>query len=484
MARLSGVMLVRCSPSVFFLHVVSVGLPLLLTTSAVAQGPDDQIIRMRIEGQLQSDIRLRDLPLDINVMAGRVTLEGELPSFIERNRLERICRQIEGVEGIINRITVAPRPETQRGLQQAVKRRLDADPMLGSSDIQVEADGSTIRLTGVVSSLLAMRRAQSVAEKVRGVARVQNELTRQPTEDASEVVADDQIELAIREVLGKDDRSLEQSIDVNVLDGVVTLEGDVRSYARRRFYRFLIERISGVRQVVNRLEVTVADSGAGEQRPSLEDATKDVQMALDVAELPNAQLRARMADAQIAIAGKVASLDQQQKLLRLARDFAAGYPLINAMEIANLDRSAETMRSELEELMSTDALLADASIRIDVRDQVATLSGRVERFADKLRADRLASTVPGIKSIENQLAVDWMATVSDEVLKERIEERWRRNRFTANLMDEVSVTVTDGHVSLEGRVSNSEARRQLGIVASRTDGIRSLDNLIVVEFPE
>jgi osmotically-inducible protein OsmY len=439
---------------------------------------------MRIEAQLQSDIRLRDVRLDIGVMAGRVTLEGELPSFIERNRLERICRQIEGVDGIINRITVAPRPETQRGLQRAVKRRLDADPMLGSSEIRVEADGSTIKLTGVVSSLLAMRRAQSVAEQVTGVARVQNELTRQPAENAPEAVPDDQILLAIREVLGKDDRSLERPIDVKVLDGVVTLQGDVRSYARRRFYRFLIERVPGVRQVMNQLEVVAADPEEGEQRPSLDDATRDVQMALDIAELPNARPRAKMADAQIAIVGEVASLDQQQKLLRLARDFAAGYPLVNAMEVAALDRSAEMMQSELEELIGTDALLADASIRISVHDQVATLSGRVERFADKLRAERLATTVPGIRTIENQLAVDWMATVSDEVLKERIEERWRRNRLTANLMDEVSVTVTDGRVALKGRVSDPEARRQLGIVASRTDGIRSLTNEIVVDSPQ
>jgi osmotically-inducible protein OsmY len=474
MARLFGVMLVHCS----------LGFTSLLIPSAVAQSPDDQAIRMRIEGQLSSDIRLRDLHLDIDVMAGRVTLDGELPSFIERNRLERICRQIEGVDSIINRITVAPRPETQQGLQRAVKRRLQADPLLASSEIQVEADGGTIKLTGVVSSLLSMRRAQSVAEQVRGVARVQNELTRQPAEHASKTVADDQIELAIREVLGKDDRSLEQPIDVNVLDGVVTLEGVVRGYARRRFYRYLIERIPGVRQVMNRLEVRVADPGEGEHRPSLEDATRDVQMALDVAELPNARLRAQMADAQIAIVGKVASLDQQQKLLRLARDFAAGYPLVNAMEVASLDRSAERMRSELNELIGTDALLADASIQIDVHDQVATLSGHVERFADKLRAERLASTVPGISSIENQLAVDWMATVSDEVLKERIEERWRRNRLTANFMDEVTVTVTDGRVSLKGRVSNPEARGQLGIVASRTDGIRSLQNEIVVELPK
>ncbi len=472
MARLFVVMLVHR-----FL-----GLSSLLITCAVAQTPDDQAIRMRIEGQLQTDIRLRDASLDIHVMAGRVTLEGELPSFIERNRLERICRQIEGVDRIFNRITVAPSPETQRGLRRAVERRLEADPVLNSSEIQVEADGSTVKLNGVVSSLHAIRRAQSVAQQVRGVARVQNELTRGPAEDASEVVADDQIAMAIREVLGKDDRSLKQSIDVNVVDGVVTLEGEVRSHPRRRFYRYLIERMRGVRQVDNRLEVIRAEPGEGEERPSLEDATKDVQMALDAAELPNAQLRAQMADAQIAIVGKVGSLAQQQKLLRLARDFAAGYPLVDAMEVADLDRSAETMRRELEELMKTDVLLADASIQIELEGQVARLGGRVERFADKVRAERLASTVRGIGSIENRLAVDWMATVSDESLKERIEERWRRNRLTADLMDEVRVSVTDGRVSLQGRVSNPEARRQLGIVASRTDGIRSLKNEIVVDF--
>jgi hypothetical protein len=59
--------------------------------------PMDQEVLLRIKQQLQSDIRLRDASLDIRVIAGQVTLQGELPSFLERNRLERICRRIQGV---------------------------------------------------------------------------------------------------------------------------------------------------------------------------------------------------------------------------------------------------------------------------------------------------------------------------------------------------------------------------------------------------
>ena len=441
--------------------------------------PMDQEVLLRIKQQIQSDIRLRDASLDIRVMAGQVTLQGELPSFLERNRLERICRRIQGVDKVVDRIVIAPVPETDQDLQQAVERRLASDPVSRLANIRVETDGTIVRLSGTVPSLYERRHSQLLAEQVRGVSRVRNELTLGTSGEPAEVVPDDMIIASIRKTLGEDARSLAQPIQVSVKDGVVTLEGEVDSQTRKRFYRDLIERMSGVRQVENRLEVRSADRENDARPPSINDAALDVQLALNAAQLVSGELHAHRSDERIAIAGTVDSLSQKQTIIRLAQAFASGYPVVDEMEVAVDDGSSARLESELSHVLTTDILLGDASIQVAIDQGVARLTGNVDRFADKVRAERLASTLKGIRAIDNQLNVDWTATISDGSLKQRIEERLKRNRDTADSVHTINLTVEQGRVTLTGRVPSWEIRRQLAAVVSGTDGIRSFENRLI-----
>jgi len=450
--------------------------------SAVAETPMDQEVLLRIKDQLHSDIRLRDATLDIRVTAGEVTLNGELPSFLERSRLERICRRIKGVQKVVNRITIAPVAETDQDLQRLVDQRITADPIARNSDIHIETDGTIVTLSGTVSSLYDRRHSEYVAEQVRGVTRVVNQLTLGVSSEPADVIPDELIAASIRETLGKDDRSLSQSIEFSVQKGVVTLDGAVDSSDRKRFYRYLLERIDGVRQVENHLDVRRPDDGADAMRPSLDDAALDVELALNAARIGPVELHASLAKDKIAIDGIVASLAQKQKLLRVAQAFASGFPIVDQMEVAVNADASNIVQSELARLLRTDVLLADAQIEVTINQGVATLNGNVERYADRLRAERLASTVSGIRAIDNQLDVNWTPTVADDRLQQSIERRLRSDRLTATVVDSIEVSVDHGRVKLTGRVPSWELRRQVSAVVSGTNGIRSVESELTIDL--
>lgn len=441
------------------------------------QHPMDQVVLQRIEKQLQSDIRLRDAALDIEVMAGQVTLQGQLPSFVDRNRVERICRRMDGVNKVTNRITIAPALNDEASLRRAVEVRLAAEPDLRASRIQVETDGTIITLRGGVDSLFARRWAERLAEQVRGVSRVRNELKLDQPELPPETLPDRQLQDSIKKTLEKDARSLATPIQITVREGVVTLDGEVDSPSRRRFYRHLVERIPGVQGVLNRLEVRLGE-GSGSESTSVQEAAWDIQLALEAAQPVGSQPQVKLADDTISITGAASSLLQKQQILRLAQAFAAGYPVIDAMNVIDVEQSAADFQAELLEWFRGDVMLADAPIEVNVDQQVATLTGTVERFADKLRAERLASRVAGIREINNQLVVKWMAMISDQELKTRIRQRLQRNRWTADAVDAIEVTVQDGRVTLEGKVPSPDTRREIAAVVANTDGIRSVENRI------
>ena len=193
-----------------------------------------------------------------------------------------------------------------------------------------------------------------------------------------------------------------------------------------------------------------------------------------------AQPQVKLDGDAIAITGKASSLLQKQQIVRLAQAFAAGHRVIDDMTVIDVDQPDAALQTKLIELFQGDVMLADTPIQVIVEQQAATLTGTVQRFADKLRAERLAARVIGIREIHNQLNVQWMAMVSDQELKTRIEQRLVRNRWTADSLTVIDVSVQDGRVTLQGNVSSPETRREIAAVVSSTDGIRSVENQIEV----
>jgi len=75
----------------------------------------------------------------------------------------------------------------------------------------------------------------------------------------------------------------ERRIGVSVLDGVVTLTGDVRTYAQRWKAERTVERVEGVRGVVNELEVRLASevSDTDVARAAVDALQSDVTVPSD-----------------------------------------------------------------------------------------------------------------------------------------------------------------------------------------------------------
>lgn len=113
--------------------------------------------------------------VSVKVQHGHVQLSGEVDWQYQRHAAENAVRQLSGVAGIVNAITVRPRP-----LTSDVKRKIDAalrrNAEIDARNIHVSVDGGLVSLNGHVHGWRERDAAESAAWSAPGVARVKDNL--------------------------------------------------------------------------------------------------------------------------------------------------------------------------------------------------------------------------------------------------------------------------------------------------------------------
>ncbi len=119
-----------------------------------------------------------DVPaLDVNVdtVAGHVTLFGMVPTNAARERAELEIRSIGGVKGVSNELEVVPeaRRETVQAtdgeIEERIAQRLQQRETLRDADVNVEVAAGVARLTGTVQSQADRLTALTLTRGTEGV---------------------------------------------------------------------------------------------------------------------------------------------------------------------------------------------------------------------------------------------------------------------------------------------------------------------------
>ncbi len=124
--------------------------------------------------------------------------------------------------------------------------------------------------------------------------------------------------------------------------------------------------------------------------------------------------------------------------------------------------------------------LKSDAITIQSKDGVVTLTGTVSEESHKSMAEETVESLPGVKSVNNQLSVTGSpaSANSDAWLAERVRGTLLFHRSVSYV--NTNVSVTDGKVTLRGEAS-SEAQKQLTTeYAKDVSGVKDVDNQMTV----
>jgi osmotically-inducible protein OsmY len=324
--------------------------------------------------------------VNVSTQNGIVTLQGTVDSESARQRAVALAREVDGVVDVQDQLRVdtaaatsgtADRPDTATQGEQPTGTTGDVDTTPGwiTTKIQAQyfvnpeikpwnidvttANNGVVTLEGEVEETADKTEAVRIARETEGVTRVEDRLrvrgeAERDTADTAAGIERPDVWLTAK-VQSKyflDDEVKGLEIDVDTSEGVVTLSGTVRSEAERRQAVALARNTEGVREVVDKLQLTPGEP---------DDTTA---------------------------AGKPSETEQRR---------------MNPVD--DLSRPDEWITMKIQSKYFLDTDVKGRNINVDTATGVVTLKGTVMSEAEKSHAESIAKDTEGVSRVVNQLTV-------------------------------------------------------------------------------
>lgn len=196
--------------------------------------------------RLQSESKLADDPLHVEISNGMATITGTVDTLHERDHVSEAAAEINGIKRIYNLVKIRPRHILSDAvLVSKVEEAIERDAYLQEYGLFARADNGRIRLYGTVESGFELRHAYDVVSRVPGVITIDNNLF-VPADPARYYY---RYPFSVEEIYDRSDEAIQQSIEhqlfwspfvdgdevsVEVEKSGATLTGSVDSLAEKR----------------------------------------------------------------------------------------------------------------------------------------------------------------------------------------------------------------------------------------------------------
>jgi len=190
-------------------------------------------------------------------------------------------------------------------------------------------------------------------------------------------------------------------VDVSVDGGVVTMRGDVGSYAQKRTAERVVLGVYGVRGVANDLNVRLP--GALE-RSDTDIAQAAVNTLTWNTQVPSDRVTVAVSDGWVTLRGTVDWQYQKDAAERGVRNLTGVRGITNDMTVGPRVQPGD-VQARIEAALRRNAEIDARRINVSVADGRITLSGNVHSSAERDEARRAAWAAPGVTAVEDHMAV-------------------------------------------------------------------------------
>ena len=212
----------------------------------------DLDVREGVRSALEWSPKVDASQIAVSVTGGAVSLSGNVPSYLQKWDAERIAKQIYGVTGVANDLTVdyiggdTRDPDLLQRVLQSLNWNLEVP--LGS--VKPTVTDGWVTLTGTVTWNFQRAAAESSVRGLSGVKGVTDEIALQSQP------APNDVDKRITEALSRNAQIDARRITVTTDGSTAVLDGTVSSWAERDEAETAAWSAPGVNNVENNLQVS------------------------------------------------------------------------------------------------------------------------------------------------------------------------------------------------------------------------------------
>jgi len=372
-------------------------------------------------------------------------------------------------------------PVEDSAITNAVKDEIFIQKGVDNTHLNISTMDGIVKLEGEVNNILERDRAANIAQAIKGVRGVINEIS-----VVSKEISDADILVLLRQALVRNPTTEKIDITPSVVDGKVILNGSVESWQEKRIAGYVAKGVSGVQSFENNLIVDQESF-----RPDSEIETDVSSMLEWDTRVDNEMIDVNVEDATVYLSGIVGSVAEKTHAKNLAMMSGAKDVVHHELIVERWARDTEMRKSKyiyrsdnaIKEAIN-DVLLYDPrvnrfQINVGVEDGSVTLVGVVTNMNAKDVAEQNAKNIVGVWNVNNRIEVKPPEMIEDSIAERNVEVTISSDPYLEKY--EITANVTDGKLLLTGLVDNSFEKNRAEQISSYVKGITDIDNELAID---
>lgn len=215
------------------------------------------------------------------------------------------------------------------------------------------------------------------------------------------IKSDSQLQRDVIDELRWDPRIGANEIGVAAQNGVVTLSGQVTSYAKKYAVVEAAERVAGVRAIAEELSVVLPSPFKRSDTELAHSVASTLSWDVNV---PDDKVKARVDKGWVWLEGEVDWQYQAASAERAIRNLMGVRGVTNLLRV-HKSVSVPDVQQHIESALKRHAELDSKQIRVEALDGRVTLRGHVRSWSERQDAERAAWAAAGVSTVDDELIV-------------------------------------------------------------------------------
>ena len=174
----------------------------------------------------------------------------------------------------------------------------------------------------------------------------------------------------------------------------------------------------------------------------------------------------------VTLSGSVDNLLAKGRAVKIAEGIRGVLGVIDRITVTPVSRPDADIRKDIQAALLQDPATESNQVTIAVQDAFATLTGSVGSYAEKQLAARIAKGVKGVKEVDNNVTINYLATRTDAEIAADVKARFQWDIWING--GQINPVVTDGKVTLTGTIGSAISEER-AVDDAWVNGVTSVD---------